>query len=193
MLSQADEPIRSLTPLLVLPEHEVAMLGRGFGSHTDAWVLASHPFGLASIAVEGKAGEDFGPTVGRWLATAAGDGENRQVRLKGLSQVLNLSYPFPDALRYQLLHRFASAVLEAKRFHANIAVCLVHSFGADEKSQTVGLSEFNEFCALYGTSVGANQTVRLCQINSVTLYAGWVCDTFPPQATDLAQPSLASP
>jgi hypothetical protein len=34
----------------------------------------------------------------------------------------------PDAIRYQLLHRAASVVIEAERFNASYAVLPVHSF-----------------------------------------------------------------
>ncbi len=36
-------------------------------------------------------------------------------------------------VRYQLLHRTASVVIEAKRFHATTAVMIVHSFSPELK------------------------------------------------------------
>src|SRR5690348_15457505 len=60
VLAAAGEPINSLVPLIILPEHQVSLPGGSAASQNDVWVLARHSNGLASITVEGKVSESFG-------------------------------------------------------------------------------------------------------------------------------------
>jgi hypothetical protein len=113
--------------LLAVPEHEVPLNGGSTASQTDLFVLAHGPDGLVAIAVEGKAKEPFGDqTVSEWRATQTNGRRDR------LAQILELLELDDDErlspIRYQLLHRTASAVIEARRFGARHAVMLVHSF-----------------------------------------------------------------
>ena len=152
--------------LLAVPEHKVALEGIGKASQTDVWALLKTPSGLASLAVEGKAGEPFDKTVKEW-----DDGSsNRQTRLQGLCRTLGLSVNNVSDLRYQLLHRAASAVLEAQRFGASEAVLVVQSFG----TAAVGFNDFALFAAKLGA--GAITQGQLCsiQLGSVRLSAGWL-------------------
>lgn len=111
--------------LLGLPEHRVPLPGGRRASQTDLWALARSQGHTLSIAVEGKVSEPFGPTVAEWQAEAtAGKAE----RLAYLLDLLGIRGPIDDTLRYQLLHRTASALIEARRFCAPHAVMLVHSF-----------------------------------------------------------------
>ena len=79
------------------------------------------------MAVEGKAKERFDLTVDEWLARATKP-ETRHRRLQFLCELLGLDPKNVGSLRYQLLHRTASAVLEAAVTGAAQAVVLVHSY-----------------------------------------------------------------
>lgn len=167
-LQAAGNPFNTFKPLLVLPEHQVPIPPMGARpTQADVWVLASHDAGLASIAVEGKKEESFGPTVEDWLEDAS---SGKQERLAFLANLLGLSLPLPDSLRYQFLHRSASAILEAKRFHATMAVLLVQSFSSDD----AGLLHYNEFVRLFGHTIVPGNFVLLCQADGIPFYTAWV-------------------
>lgn len=171
VLEKSGEPYDTLLPLLVLPEHQVALNGGTAPSQSDAWVLASHAFGLASITVEGKVAETFGPTLAEWLIDASA---GKQDRLEFLLSLLELesSSPKLHVVRYQLLHRVASAVLEAKRFKANLAMCIVHSFSPEAH----GFADFEAFCALFSKSVKPGEVVRLAACAGIQTVVVWVQD-----------------
>jgi hypothetical protein len=56
-----------------------------------------------------------------------------------------MSTPIRDSVRYQLLHRTASAVIEAERFGARHAVMLVHSF----TEENLWFDDFAEFASVF--------------------------------------------
>jgi hypothetical protein len=123
-------PFQEIEMLVAIPEHQVALPGGITPSQNDLWVLARCPDGLVSMAVEGKVAETFGPTIKEWdHASSAG----KQERLRFLCSTLNLPFPPPEDVRYQLLHRTASAILEANRYFAKYAVMLVHSFSQSDQ------------------------------------------------------------
>lgn len=154
--------------LLALPEHQVPLPGGSRPSQNDIWVLARTNTGLVSIAVEGKVAEPFGPTIEEWL-TETSPGKSK--RLDFLCMELGLCEPVPTRVRYQLLHRTASAVIEAKRFNATHALMLVHSFS---KSRD-WFEDYAAFAALYGAEVIANRVVTVAQLGNVQLHLCWVC------------------
>jgi hypothetical protein len=140
MLDSAnDEALRRLRLLAVFPEWEVSLEGGETASHTDVLALASNDKGLCVIAVEAKVNEDFGPLLkDKRAETSAGQGK----RLDYLHSLLGVPH-FDDLIRYQLLHRTASALLTAREFHAQAAVMLVHSF-ADKPNLR---ADFDSFCS----------------------------------------------
>ena len=75
-------------------------------------------------------------------------------------------------LRYQLLHRTASALKEAERFGANVAVMLVQSFNraADEESW----QDMLRFGEVMGVQVQENHVVPSPRPTDTPLYLGWV-------------------
>jgi hypothetical protein len=77
------------------------------------WVLARSEGKLISIAVEGKVSEAFGPTVQEWQIESSPGKASRLAYLLGLLGLPSV----PDTTRYQLLHRTASAIIEAQRFN----------------------------------------------------------------------------
>jgi hypothetical protein len=154
--------------LLGIPEHKVALPGGGRASQTDLWVLARSGNDLVSIAVEGKVSETFGPTIAEWLVDAS---DGKRERLTFLRAQLGSVEDVPGTVRYQLLHRAASAILEAKRFRARQAVLLVHSFSRTRE----WLDDFIAFGALLGADVEADRLMPVRECDGVQFSIGWVC------------------
>jgi hypothetical protein len=145
----------------------VPLRGGSRPSQTDLWALGRTDQGLVSIAVEGKVRESFGPTLGDWMAAETAGRTERWSCICGL---LEMSPECDRGLRYQLTHRTASALLEAKRFFARTAVLLVHSFSRERES----FGDFQNFVRELGVvppepgvlaSVGAR--------SGVELFLGW--------------------
>jgi len=158
--------LADLVLLVVIPEYKVPLVGGQRPSQTDAFVLARGPeAGLATIAVEGKAGEDFGPALSEWRREASQGKKDREGQL---AEALGLDV-IPGAIRYQLVHRTASAVLEAERFGAQHAILLVHSF-----STTDHFEDYEAFVALYGSPAKRGEMVCLQEGPERPLWAGWV-------------------
>ena len=108
--------------LFAIAEHKVPLPGGRADSQCDVWALLDTKAGMLSLSVEAKAKEPFGQgnePLAHWLA---GDGskrsrEDRQKRWDYVKRHL----PGPVAseysdVAYQLLHRCAAAVIEARRF-----------------------------------------------------------------------------
>ncbi len=111
--------------LFALPEHKVDLPGGSRPSQTDLFALLRHDERTIATAVEGKVDEPFGPTVGEWLEGAS---DGKRERLEYLCDILGLVNEGLSELRYQLLHRAASAAIEAERFKTDEAAMIVHSF-----------------------------------------------------------------
>lgn len=141
-------------------------------SQTDVLAVLRLPNELAIMAVEGKVNESFGPLVSEWLREAMPNSK-KAARLTRLSQTLGIKVSDRENLRYQLLHRTASALYEARRYHAQVAIMMVHSF--DPKD--TGFEDFARFGAALGF-VGAAATRLVGPINreGVDLYIGWTAD-----------------
>ncbi|WP_157263450.1 DUF6946 family protein [Azohydromonas aeria] len=153
--------------LLALPEHAVALPGGTRPSQSDVWALARSGEHLVSIAVEGKVSESFGPTVQEWFA---GHSPGKVTRLAYLQAELGLEAVPVGTIRYQLLHRAVSAIVEARRFCATQALMLVHSFSPDQ----VGFCDFMDFVRLLGAEPRINRIVPIGQRGGVELLLGWV-------------------
>jgi hypothetical protein len=152
--------------LLAIPEHSVGLPGIGKGSQNDLWVLLRTPAALVSMAVEGKVDEPFDDPVGDWLATGS---ENKNARLRGLAEILGVS-SIPNHIRYQLVHRTASAVLEARRFLAAHAVMLVHSFSKSGQ----WYDDFAAFCEALGATPATNRMIEVVGRQGPSLHLAWV-------------------
>ena len=162
------EAFTDIEMLLGIPEHQVPLPGGSRPSQNDLWLLARCSSGLVSIAVEGKVGEPFGPTVAEWQAEGS---KGKDKRLSFLCNLLGLNQPVPGEIRYQLLHRTASALIEAQRFGAPHAVMLVHSF-----SQTCEwFEDYAAFAKLLGVQAEVNRIVSVGERGGTELHLGWVC------------------
>jgi hypothetical protein len=157
-----------IEPLLALVEHKVAMLGTGKPSQNDLFVLAKANEQLVSIMIEGKVNESLDKLLQEW-----DDGSpNKQTRLAGILTMLGLPTDTSaiTQVRYQLLHRMASAVSEAQRFGAISAVMLIHSFSPIDK----WFEDYQKFLGLYGREGSVGELIYLRTVGGIHLFAGWV-------------------
>ncbi|USU03883.1 hypothetical protein NF699_12495 [Sphingomonadaceae bacterium OTU29LAMAA1] len=123
------EAFGSTELLLAVPEHKTALPGGRRESQSDVFALGRHAAGVVACTIEGKVEEPFGPTVGEWMRDAS---PGKQERLAYVCDLLGIAHCPPD-VHYQLLHRTASALIEAERFCATDAAMLVHSFSPQRR------------------------------------------------------------
>jgi hypothetical protein len=158
---------RKVELLLAFPEFQVKLPGGRKASQNDLFILAKDLGGnLIAITVEGKVQEPFGETLDEWLKDSS---EGKKKRLEFIIKKLGLSEELPSHIRYQLLHRTASAVIEANRFNAMKAVMIVHSFSQDYQ----WFDDYQRFCELFGAQGLKDKLVFLKQTQGVELYCGW--------------------
>jgi hypothetical protein len=155
----------SLRLLLAIPEYQVPLPGGSRPSQTDLLVLARSKAGLIAIAVEGKVDESLGPTLGEKRAENS-TGVN--TRIDYLLKTLGLS-ECADGIRYQLLHRTASALIVANDYAANAAIMIVHSFSPTE----MWFADFAAFAALFGRKPETNRLIHLGDRDGIPLWIGW--------------------
>ena len=151
--------------LLAIPEHKVALPGGGRRSQCDVFALIRVGDATCALAVEAKVNETFGPTLGEWRATPS---PGKALRLASICQMLGLRDPAPD-LRYQLFHRTAAAVVEARRFKTDRAAMIVQSFSQDHRWH----EDFARFAEQLGLDIppGGSATTKLpC---GLPLTLGW--------------------
>ena len=159
--------LEGIRPLLILPEWKVPLPGGSTASQNDVWVLAEADAGLVSVAIEGKVDESFGEPLAVWMRDAS---RGKVERLAYLTEVLALPEPVPDTTYYQLLHRTASAVIEAERFKASQAVMVVHSFSPSDR----WFGEFQAFARLYGAETEMGRPSTVTARNDLPLHIVWV-------------------
>lgn len=153
--------------LFAVPEHKTALPGGERKSQSDVFALVRHDAGLATYTIEGKVDEPFGPTVGEWSVNAS---PGKIERLEYLCGMLGLA-SCPLDVRYQLLHRTASALIEADRFDAKLAGMIVHSFSPERR----WLAEFTRFAALLGCHVEVGKAATMTVPSGKSLMIGWAC------------------
>lgn len=153
--------------LLAFPEYKVLLPGGSRSSQNDIFILAKGNNQLVSIMIEGKVSEPFGKIVAEWRED---NSEGKHVRLKFLLEKLGLEENKQiGTIRYQFLHRTASAIIEAERFKAENALMLVHSFSRSNE----WFDDYSQFIALFGLSTGPDTLVFAKNINGINLYFGW--------------------
>ncbi len=164
---QQSPSLRGLNPLFIFPEWKVPLPGGSTASQNDVWVLAKCDSGLVSISVEGKVNEPFGENLAKWKATAS---EGKLKRLTYLAEVLGVEEPIPDTIYYQLLHRTASAVIEAERLGATQAAMLVHSFSSTNR----WFEKFSAFVALFNATAAIGELSSVTARGGIPLHLAWV-------------------
>ena len=86
-----------------------------------------------------------------------------------MRNVLGLPDILPDNLYYQLLHRTASAVIEAGRFKTDAAAMIVHSFS----QQRMWFEAYSQFLELLGLPDEGGALVSTQLPSGLSLYPGW--------------------
>ncbi len=167
VFKKAGQPFVDLKPLLILPEHKVPLPGGKAASQNDIWVLARTNEELISIAVEGKVNESFDKTVAEWFEK---ESPGRKTRFTLLAQRLGVDIPRTSSVRYQLLHRTVSAIIEAERFRAEHAMLMIHSFSPKH----AWFEDFAAFVALWGIQAELNQIHSTRLPSGCALHFAWV-------------------
>lgn len=163
------ELFQDIELLLAFPEYKVPLPPMNAQpSQNDIFILARGNDQLVSVMVEGKVSESFGEIIEEWIRNET---EGKRERLNYLINELELINLEISGIRYQLLHRTASAIIEAKRFTAKNALMLVHSF-----SQSLeGFDDYCNFLALFGLENSKPNSLLFAKnINGINLYLGWV-------------------
>jgi hypothetical protein len=154
-------------PLIIIPEYKVPLPGGNADSQNDAFALCRIGEQTAVMMIEGKVSEPFGPSVGEWFKAPS---PGKTERLRYLCSALGVSYPPAPELRYQLFHRAASAIIEAERFKADLAIMIVHSFSQEH----VWLDDFSAFAAELGSTSELDRLSRAKTVAGRPFYLGWV-------------------
>ena len=175
-----DFPAAVRQTLKTAPEYSDSILIDGFferevelgdgrkNSQTDLMVVAGLADELGIIAVEGKVDESFADLIKDWNKTPG-----KQKRLDGLCATLQMDPANVANLRYQLFHRTASAIYEAKRYRSRHALMLVHSFSSTHR----WFEDFSLFSAAMGlhvTEPGICSRAKV--VGGVSLRLAWVTD-----------------
>jgi hypothetical protein len=155
-------------------EHSVVLDDPRRPSQNDLWAVLLTDAGHVSMTVEGKAGEDFDKTLAEWLGK---DSPAKRKRLAFLCETLGVTRPPGTLLRYQLFHRAASPVIEARRCRLPTALMTVQSFGESPTSW----QDYTDFAAMLGLTAERNAVCGLRSIEGVDLYLAWIDS---PLATD---------
>jgi hypothetical protein len=163
--------------LLAVAEHKVGLPGGNAASQSDVWAVINTAAGLLSLTVEAKASEAFGnETLEKWLVgTSERSTKNRKDRWEYVHANLPPAESYLE-VRYQMLHRCAAAVIEAKRLGALHAAFVVQAFNTPETS----FVQFGRFCSALKLPA-ARGKLATATVGGVSLSLGWIdC----PLATD---------
>lgn len=159
--------------LFAYPEFKVRLDTARAPSQNDVYALATSDNDLISIAVEGKAGEDFDKEIDVWLGTIS-KSSGKPDRLEFLCKELGLNMPIPGNIRYQLLHRTASSLIEAKKYNAKYALMIVQNF----HSELPHFNDYRNFAQLLGlTKENTEKTDSIeyvKKIMNIELYLAWI-------------------
>ena len=154
--------------LFAFPEYKVPLPGGKRESQNDIYVIAKSNNNLISIMIEGKVSEPFDKPVSSWISNSS-ENSGKQDRLNFLLNKLNLNYTQVQQIRYQLLHRTVSAIIEAQRIGAKNALMLVHSFSQTKE----WFDDFAQFVKLFGLTAKINSIVGPYQTDGIDIYFGW--------------------
>lgn len=169
LLTCKSSPFSKVELLAAIPEHKVRMPPySGHPSQNDLFVLAKDENeGLIALTIEGKVSESFDQTLAEWNVK---NSSGKEERLAYIQEILGIDGNLPPTTRYQLLHRMASAVIEANRFTAQYAVMVIHSFSQSD----LWFGDFCSFLSVFGVkNAEIGELYFLGENLGINLYAGW--------------------
>lgn len=175
--------------LLAIAEHKVPLAGGQADSQCDVWALLDTMSGGLSLSVEAKANEPFGKgneSLENWLRAGGSvrSEENRRARWECIRENLPpVGYDGYGEVPYQLLHRCAAALIEAKRFRVPNAALVVQSFNAPEES----FRAFSRLCHAAKVNAVRGQ-MQIVTAGDIRLGIGWADCSF---ATDAELAAVA--
>jgi len=165
-LLKTDPAFREPVVLKAIFEKKTKLDSYGRESQTDVVAYVETRSGLAVVGVEAKVDETFGPLVHEWNNYTSG----KLRRLAGLLDMLKLRSGLVSTLRYQLLHRTAATLIEAKEAGAHEAALVVQSFD----KRRAGFFDFVAFADAFGVPIA--EVGRLSQpkkVGDVAIRLGW--------------------
>lgn len=171
--------------IFAVAEHKVDLPGGPAASQSDVWAVIRTSKGMLSLTVEAKAREAFGDEIlERWLV--AGESERSIANRKERWYYIQSHLPRSDSLlqvRYQMLHRCAASVIEAKRLGLQHAAFIVQAFHTPDKS----FQDYARFCE--ALKIPAKRgSIATSSVDDISLCIGWAdCDL----ATDEQIASIA--
>ncbi len=159
--------------IFAVAEHKVDLPGGNAASQCDVWgVVKTEKAGFLSLTVEAKAKEKFGDKiVEKWLIEGRSkkSRENRKVRLQYICSYLPESVSF-SKVRYQILHRCAASVIEAKRLRFQHAAFVVQAFHSPDES----FQDYAVFCqALKIPAARGHMHMATTSVDGISLSVGW--------------------
>jgi hypothetical protein len=163
-LDQAEE-WRGAEMVVGFFEHATALDTLTGPSSNDVLAVCRLSDTLGVMAVEAKAGETFGELVSVWNTSPG-----KASRLDWVCSLFGIEPSACNELRWQLFHRTASAVIEAKRFQARHAVMMVHDF-SKTPSWVADYCAFANAIGITGAEVGGMSEPKL--VDGVSLRLGW--------------------
>jgi uncharacterized protein DUF6946 len=163
---------------LAIAEHKVDLPGGRAASQCDVWAMVKTARGMLSLTVEAKAREAFGDEILKnWLVAGGTEDSksNREIRWDYVQSHLPKSDSFHQ-VRYQILHRCAASVIEAKRLGLQHAAFIVQAFNTPEES----FQSYAAFCQ--ALQIPAKRGgMAPTSVDGISLSVGWA-DCLP--ATD---------
>ena len=162
------------TLLLAIAEHKVPLRGKGGDSQCDVWALLHTESGGVSLSVEAKAKEPFGQgneSLRQWLDAGKTKESKDNRRERRIHVEENLPKPTRDGyaqVPFQLLHRCAAAVIEAKRLGLPNAAFVIQAFGSPPES----FDAFSKMCSAMGVPADRKQ-LQVTMVDGMRLGIGW--------------------
>lgn len=151
--------------LLAIPEYKTPLPGGRRESQSDLFALIGSANGLIAATVEGKVDEPFGPRIADWNPDAS---PGKRQRFDYLCALLGID-DCPPNVHYQLLHRTASALIEAERYGAHHAAMIVHSFSPERR----WIEAYAEFVSMLGGAGDPEKPVCIASTGGPSLTLAW--------------------
>ena len=137
-------------------------------NHTGVLAVLKIRSGLAVVGIEGKVSEPFGDYVFQWNDGSPG----RATRVAASLKQLGMADDIAGGLRYRLIHRTVTTLLEAQTIGAREAAMLIQSFGHDHAP--AGFVDLQMFSAVIGAPIADTGMLSPpVELDGVRMRLGW--------------------